>query len=163
MTLFEINEAFAKAIENGIDEETGEITNLEELERLNLERNVKIENTAKYIINMRAEVKALKEREEHFKGRRQTLEKRIDALERNLEYNLNGEAFESIDVNISYRQSRSVEISDTKAFEEFISKYPEYRKEYVIEPNKTLIKQAILDGMEIPGATLTVKKNMQIK
>ena len=26
MTLFEINEAFAKAIENGIDEETGELT-----------------------------------------------------------------------------------------------------------------------------------------
>ena len=63
MTLYEINEQFAAAIElyeNGVDEvvdtETGEVKSLADvLAELHMSREEKIENTVRFIKNIRAD------------------------------------------------------------------------------------------------------------
>ena len=63
MTLYEINAQFAEAIElyeNGVDKivdtETGEVKSLADvLAELNMSREEKIENTVRYIKNLRAD------------------------------------------------------------------------------------------------------------
>lgn len=65
---------------------------------------------------------------------------------------------EGIYANISFRASESVEIDD-------INLIP---KEYLVEkveinPNKTAIKKAIQGGIEVNGAHIEKKQNLQIK
>lgn len=163
MTLFEINEALAKAIENAIDTETGEIGNLDEIAELNLAREEKIKGTALYILNLRAEIKALEEQEKKFKERKQVLQNREKRILEMLEFNLNGETYKSTEVNITYRKSKSVEITDAEAFEDYSNMFPAFRKPIKIEADKTAIKEAIANGVAIPGCELVEKSNIQIK
>ena len=68
MTLYEINAQFAEAIElyeNGVDEvvdiETGEVKSLADvLAELHMSREQKIENTVRYIKNLRAGSEAVR-------------------------------------------------------------------------------------------------------
>ena len=60
MTLYEID----SAIMDCVDEETGEIIDLEKLEALNIERDKKVEGIALAVKNYAAEAKAIKEEEE---------------------------------------------------------------------------------------------------
>lgn len=163
MTLFEINEAITKAIENAIDPETGEITDFSELEALAISRDEKIKNTALYILNIRAEAQALAEQEKKFKERKQAIQNREKRILARLEFDLNGESFNSTEVNISYRKSKAVEITDEQAFEDYANLFPEYRKPIKVEADKTAIKEAIASGKEIPGCEVVTKLNMQIK
>lgn len=56
MTLYEID----SAIMDCVDEETGEIIDLEKLEALNIERDKKVEGIALAVKNYAAEAKAIK-------------------------------------------------------------------------------------------------------
>lgn len=163
MTLFEINEAIAKALENAIDVETGEITDFSELEALEIDRQEKIKNTALYILNIRAEAQALEEQERKFKERKQALQNKEKRILDRLKFDLNGESFKSLEVNISYRKSKSVEITSDVDFEMFAMEHPEYTKPIKIEADKTAIKEAITNGIEIPGCEIVEKQNMQVK
>lgn len=163
MTLFEINEAIKQAIESAIDPETGEITDFSALEELAIAKEEKIKNTALYVLNLRAEAEALEKQEKKFKERKQAIQNREKRILARLEFDLNGESFNSTEVNISYRKSKSVQITDSQAFEDYANLYPEYRKPFVIEADKTAIKEAITSGKEIPGCEVVTKLNMQIK
>ena len=55
MTLWEINDNIRKAIEQGFDEETGEIFDASDLEALQIQRDEKIESIALYIKDLTAE------------------------------------------------------------------------------------------------------------
>lgn len=162
MTLFEIDKALAEAIENAIDIETGEIK-FEEIESLQMERDIKIKNIAMYIINLKAEAKELSEQERKFKERKQVAENKAKRLQEMLQMSLNGEPFKSTEVVISYRKSESVEITNEVDFELFAMDNPEYTKPAKIEANKTAIKDAIARGIVIPGCEVITKQNMQIK
>jgi hypothetical protein len=163
MTLFEINEAIAKAIENAIDPETGEITDFSELEALAVSRDEKIKNTALYILNIRAEAQALAEQEKKFKERKQVLLNREKRIFERLQFDLKGEDFKSTEVNISYRKSKGVEITNDVDFELFAIDHTEYIKPFKIEADKTAIKEALAKGIAIPGCEIVEKQNMQIK
>ena len=63
--LYELERALAE-FELEIDEETGEILNADELDALQMERDIKIENIALWIKNLKADAEAYKKEKESF-------------------------------------------------------------------------------------------------
>lgn len=153
-TLYEINHQ----IYNLIDNETGEITDEKLFDELHIAREEKLENIALFIKNLKADVKALKEEEDVFKKRRQVAENKIRNLTEYLQYSLAGNKFKTSKVDIGYRKSTAVNITNLDAIPK------EYLKETVkIDPDKTALKQAILEGEIIDGCELVENQNIQIK
>lgn len=103
MKLYEIDQAMYECL----DAETGEIIDAEQLEALQMERDRKVENVAKWIKNMKSDVAALKAEEESFKRRRQAAENRVKSLTDYLEYALAGQPFESADKSVSIKTVRN--------------------------------------------------------
>ena len=155
MTLYEID----KRIIDLIDDETGEIidSNLNTFDELIMERNNKIENVALWIKNLRADAEAYKAEAQAFVDRKKTAERKIESLTRLLEITLRGRKFKTERVQIGYRKSDSVQIDkDAKLPDEYLR----FREP---EPDKAALKKALKDGVEIEGAWLEEKLNMQVK
>lgn len=166
MTLFEINKAIENALENAIDQETGEIDFEKyeaEIEALGIAKEEKIKNTALYILNLNAEAKAKEEYEKKFKAEKQALQNKAKRMLEKLQFDLNGETFKCTEVSVSYRKSKAVEIIDEQAFKDF-EFYPEYvTVKTEISPNKTAIKEAIERGEVIHGCAIVERQNIQVK
>ena len=155
MTLYEID----KRIIDLIDDETGEIidSNLNTFDELIMERNNKIENVALWIKNLRADAEAYKAEAQAFVDRKKAAERKIESLTRLLEITLRGRKFKTERVQIGYRKSDSVQIDkDAKLPDEYLR----FREP---EPDKAALKKALKDGVEIKGARLEEKLNMQVK
>lgn len=158
MTLYEINNELETAFYNCIDPETGEIVGgTEELDRLQMERNEKIENTALFIKNLKAEAEMIQAEERRLTARRRTCENRAEWLKKYLADNLQGETFKSARTAISYRRTQSLNVTD-------IWKVPE---EYVTipdpVPDKRAITAALKAGEKIEGAELVDNMSMIVR
>ncbi|WP_407399634.1 siphovirus Gp157 family protein [Treponema sp.] len=154
MNLFEID----KAILETIDQETGEIINLELLAALQIERNQKIENVACWIKNLQAEADALKAQKETFEARQKSAEKKIESLKQYLTSALAGQKFSTEKVAVSFRSSEAVKIQD----EGLIPK--KYMvKTVTIKPDKKAIKDMLKAGSKVKGCELVQNLNPQIK
>ena len=140
-----------------LDEETGEITDVEAFEKIQLERDEKIENIALWVKNLKADVEALKAEKLTFAERQKAAEKKIDSLKHLLSDALGGQNFKTSRVALSFRKSTEVQIDD---IDELSDKYLRYKDP---EPDKAAIKAAINEGKEIAGAKLVSKINLQIK
>lgn len=115
MTLYEIDAAIMTAIAHGIDPETGEITNLDELIGLQMDRERKIENIACLVKNLKADVKAMKEEAQTLTDRRRVVENKVARLEAVLDEALDGQKFSTPRCVVSFRNSRAVEVDDEDA------------------------------------------------
>ena len=153
MTLYEIE----NEIMSCFDEETGEIFDSEKLEKMELERNEKIENICLFIKNLRAEAEALKKEKDAFAKRQKTVENKMESLKRFMEGYLAGEKFKTPKVSVSWRKSDKVEVDDVyKLPEEFVKyKEPEVKKED--------LKKAIKEGKTFEGVHLIECNNIQIR
>lgn len=154
--LYEIN----KQIEDfdfKIDEETGEILNANDLEKLEMERSEKIENIALWYKNLLSDAEQYKAEEQAFAERKKQSEKKAESLKNYLTYALQGQAFKTVKVDIKYRKSESVNVTD------FSKLTQEYLTIADPKPNKTAIKKAIKDGAEVEGAEILENLNIQIK
>ena len=140
-----------------LDEETGEITDIEAFEKIQLERDKKIENIALWVKNLKADAEALKAEKLAFAERQKAAEKKIDSLKRLLSDALSGQDFKTARVALSFRKSSEVQIDD---IEELSDEYLRYKAP---EPDKAAIKAAIKEGKEVAGAKLVSKVNLQIK
>lgn len=156
MTLYEICEELSE-FEFEIDEETGEILNEEELDRLELSKNEKIENICLYIKNLRSEAEALRMEKDKFDAREKSARNKAERLASYLQSILNGETYRSLKAEVSYRKSESVKCDDIYSVpEEFLRyKTPELRK--------GAIKSALKNGVTVSSCHLETKINMQIK
>lgn len=155
MTLYEI----AKEIENfefEIDEETGEIINMDKLDEITMARDEKIENIALWIKNLDAEATAIREEEKNLAERRRSKEKKIESLKKYLASVLEGQKFESARTKISYRKSEIVVADD-------MLKIPEKYWRVKTELDKTAVKSAIRGGNLVEGCHLEENQTMQIK
>ena len=130
------------------DEETGEITDLEAFEQIQLEREKK---------NLKADVIALKAEKQAFADRQKAAEKKIDSLRKLISDALGGQPLETPRVKLSFRKSAEVQIDD---IDELPDEYLRYKEP---EPNKTAIKEAIKSGKEVAGAHLEDTLSLQIK
>lgn len=155
MNLFQIDDAILACI----DQETGDILDVEKLDALEMEREKKISNTACFIKNLRAEAEAIKAEKMKMADRQKAKENLADRLENYLENYLGGLTYEDERCAISYRKSTSTEIAEDLD----LSTLPDGCKKIKIEADKTAIKKALQNGEKIDGCALVVKNNIQIK
>lgn len=153
MKLYEIDEA----ILNCIDLETGEIIDTEQLDKLTMEREAKLENVACWIKELKAEAEALKAEKMAFAKRQQVAENKMESLKKYLAYALDGQAFKTTRASVTFRKSQSVEIADIYKLDENYLRYKEP------EADKTAIKEAIKAGQTVAGATLVENTSVIIK
>lgn len=154
MSLYTINQE----ILNCVDLETGEITDFDKFEALQIERNEKLENIALWVKNLTSQAEALKAEEKAFSERRKSAENKAESLKRYLDSSLKGQKFNTTKVAISYRKSTSVDVLD-------VEKLPEaYRKTVTtVSADKVAIGAALKAGELVDGATLITNENIQIK
>ena len=152
MNLYEIN----KAMQECINLETGEI-DLELFERLQLAKDEKIENVALWIKNLSSDVEGMENEKKAFEERIKAAKNKIIALKTYLEMALNGEKFQTAKCSITFRKSKSVEVTDILKLEKDYLKYADPTAD------KTAIKKAIESGVIIAGASLVENLNVQIK
>lgn len=155
MTLYELSHELDN-YELKIDEETGEITNLDELEALQLERDAKVENVGLWIKNLKAEAEAVKEEAKRLTQRARVAENKAERLKDYLTECLGGETFKTSRLAVSYRKSQAVNVTDPMAL-------PERFKVIDVKPDKTAIKNAIKAGETVTGAEIEERTSTIIK
>ena len=153
MNLYEID----NAILDCVDMETGEILDVEKLEALSMARDEKIENICLWIKNLKADAEALKEEKMAFAQRQKAAENKMESLKKYLTSYLAGAKFKTAKVQVSFRKSESIEISEGAQVPEEFLKYKEP------EVDKTGLKKAIKEGQTFEGVQIVENQNIQIK
>ena len=153
MKLYEIDEAITKCV----DAETGEIIDAEQLDKLYMEKEEKLENIALWIKDLKAEAEALKAEKMAFAERQKVAENKMESLKKYLAYALDGKAFKTTRASVSFRKSQAVEITDIYKLDENYLRYKEP------EADKTAIKEALKAGKTVAGATLVENTSVIIK
>lgn len=160
MTLYEIAQEMATLI----DPETGELKDYEAFEALTMAREEKIDNMAKWIIELEAEAKMVKERADELTERARATKKKAERLREFLQEYLQGEKRKTADYTIGYRRTEAVEITDEDRAIAWLMEYGEDALTYQ-QPkiSKTAVKEILKSGKEIPGAELVERQTMQVK
>ena len=142
------------------DPETGEISedNLEQLSALEMERDAKIEGVACAVKNLTAEAAMYKEEAKAFTERQKQAEATVARLKKWLIGATGGEKFSSPRALLTFRNTTCVEISDDAEIPRSYMRVKE-----VAEPDKTLIKEVLEQGYEVPGARLIKSKSVTVK
>ena len=153
MNLYEINNEILACV----DEETGEILDVEKFESLSIAWDTKVENIALWIKNLKAEAEALKAEKDNFAQRQKSAENKMNNLKKYLSAALGGEKFKTAKVAISYRKSEALEIAEGANIPEEYLKYKEP------EVNKTELKKAVKAGKTFEGVSIVENNNIQIK
>lgn len=164
MTLYEITNELVRAYESlEIDEETGEILNYDQLDKLKMDFDEKAENVALMIKNLSAEAEAIKVEKTALANRQKATENKAEGLKNYLDQMMkaaNKTELKRPKVALSFRKSKSLELDLTRLSPEWLKQYdPEKEESY----RKTDITKAIKEGQIIDGATLVEKQNLQIK
>ena len=181
MNLYDINDKLYYLIEEGFDNESGEILSEDDLfkaiNETTIELDKKIDNIGVYIKNLESEIEAIKEEKKKLSARQKTKENKINSLKKYLDgYFRYSQAnyfedetgkikfhkFESPRCVISYRKSDNVEIFD-------LNKIPkQYIKDRILKEddvNKTEIKNYLRSHQNetIDGVNILQKKTINIK
>jgi hypothetical protein len=139
-----------------IDMETGEITDPERLEQLQIDRHEKLRNIAFVAINASADITAYREQDKRFTSKRKAAEKTLQWAKETLARELAGQKMKEAEFTISYRPSEVVEIDDDADLPaEFIKMKSEW--------DKAAIKEALKEGAVFEGCRLVQKQNIQIR
>ena len=160
MTLYEINQEMTSLI----DPETGELKDYEAFEELSMAREEKIDNMAKWVLDLEAEAKVVKERADELAKRAQSAKKKAERLKEYLQEYLAGEKRKTADYTIGYRRTESVEITDEDRAIAWLMEHDEDALTYQ-QPkiSKTAVKEILKSGREVPGAELVERQSMSVR
>ena len=153
MNLYEINHAILSCI----DETTGEILDVQQLDALQMQLEDKLEGIGCWIKNLEAEAAAYKAEKDAFAARQKAAENKAASLKNYLSGYLQGCPFETLRVKISFRKSESLEVAEGAAVPEEFLRYKDP------EVDKTELKKAIKAGLVLDGVQLVQKQNIQIR
>ena len=160
-SLYEIEQSILDCI----DTETGEIIDAEKLNELMIEKEVKIENVALWVKNLLSDADAFKSEKDAFAEREKAARSKAENLKQWLSMALDGQKFSTSKVQISFRNSESVEIEDEKKFVDWA--WDNERDDLLTykdpTPNKTAIKQLLKSGKTLNGVSIVKNQNIQIK
>ncbi len=159
MTIYEID----KAITDLINNETGEISDYELFEQLQLDRETKIENIALAYKNYSAEAIMIKDEASRLLERSEKAKNAAERCKKLLEYALNGETFKSPKVAITYRKSVSVDLDENFVKWAQDNYHFNLLKFSEPTPNKTAIKEALNAGQAVEYARLSENTNIQVR
>lgn len=159
--LYEINQGIMECL----DLETGEIIDPERLTALQMERNAKFENVALWIKNLLSDADAYKAEKDAFAAREKAAKNKAESLKKWLADALQGEKFTTAKTAVSFRKSESVEIQDEDRLIVWAmgNGHEDLLTFAAPSVNKTAIKQALKNGVEMPWATMRENQNIQIK
>lgn len=162
MRLHEYNQEIEKALSSlTINEETGEVTGYDAVEKVETDFDDKLESMVCFYKDLLAEIDAFKAEEKNLKARRESLEKRAVSLKTYIAacmVDAEKEKFSSPKCKVSFRASQETIIDDIDLIPEAYQK-----TKTTISADKTMISKAIAEGLEIPGAHVVNKQNIQIK
>lgn len=159
MSIYDID----KAIVQLVDTETGEVSDEQALDALQMARDEKVENIGCYLKDTIAEAKAIKEEEDNLAARRKVVENRAERLKNLLAYALRGEKWNSPRLKVSYRKSVTVDLAP-----DFVKWAEEHNPDLLTysdpKPRKLAIKAAVQRG-DIPAdmAQVVEHENMNVK
>lgn len=161
MNLYEIDQA----IMDCVDPMTGEIVALDKLEELQMEKDRKVENIACWIKDLKAESDAIANEIRELQHRKKVAENKAETLKRYLSAFVPGQKWHSARYSISWRKSKSVEITDEYQLTVWAqgSGNDDLLRFKDPEINKMAVKAAIEAGQTIPFAEIVEKENIQIK
>ena len=172
MTLYEINEQFAAAIElyeNGVDEvvdtETGEVKSLADvLTELHMSREEKIENTVRYIKNLRADSESARAEASNLVERADRFDKKAEQLESYLLSQL-GDS-KKLETPLYTLKVRTTKSTCCPTDEEAIQRLPEgfwnIKTTVKVTPDKKAIKAALEKGEKLEGCSIVENKRLSI-
>lgn len=158
MTIYEIDQAIMECV----DLETGEIIDTEQLDKLQMEREKKLENVACWIKDLKAEAEALKAEKQALAERQKVAENKAESLKKWLAYVLDGQKFSTSKCAVSFRKTEVVEVTPD-GLNALMHEHDELLTYKTPEPNKTAIKQAIKDGLNVAGVQLVQNVSTIIK
>lgn len=160
MKLYEIAPALRFALDDiVVDEETGEILSSDALHAVEAQAAEKIEATALYLRELDAEAKAAKEEADRMLARVKSMQKRSDYLKAMLLDALHATGkVKTGRVTVSIRTTQAVEIEEGANLPEAYTTV-----KTTVNPNKVAIKQALLDGVEVPGCSLEARESVSIR
>lgn len=160
MRLYEIDEQIAACV----DEETGEVIDLERLIALNMERERKLEGVALWVKDLTAEAKAIREEEKALAERRHSAERKAESLKSYLLENV-GKGLKTARCSVSVRtNAESPHFDDEAAFINWAqTKRDEFLRYKDPEIDRTAVKQYLQSGGVIEGVTLERSQSIIIK
>lgn len=160
MKLYQISDAIRQALDHiELDEETGEILSADELHAVEAEAAEKIEATALYLRELDAEAKAAKEEADRMLDRVKSMQKRSDYLKAMLLDALHATGkVKTARVTVSIRTTQAVAVDEGANLPEAYTTV-----KTTVSPNKVAIKQALLDGVEVPGCHIEERESVQIR
>lgn len=160
MKLYEINYAIREALDTvTIDEETGEITGAEILHEVEALASEKVEATALYLRESDAEIDAVKKEIERLTARVKSATKKNDYLKAMLLDALHATGkVKTARVTVSIRTTQAVAVDEGANLPEAYTTV-----KTTVSPNKVAIKQALLDGVEVPGCSLEARESVSIR
>lgn len=160
MKLYEISDAIRAALDHiDVDPETGEILNADNLHAVEAEASDKVEATALYLRELDAEAKAAKDEADRMIARVKSMQKRSDYLKAMLIEALHATGkVKTARVTVSIRTTQAVEVSEGADLPEAYTTV-----KTTVSPNKVAIKQALLDGVEVPGCSLEARESVSIR
>ena len=129
------------------------------LEMLDLSIEEKIENTAKYMVNVESDIQGLKTEIDRLTKIKKAKENAVERLKNNVEYIMKQKGIEKLEVGTfkaGYRKSESVEIINLDVIPADFTKVE-------IKADKTAIKKALKAGEVVEGAEIKVNQNFYIK
>lgn len=165
--IYPISESVDRYFASIVDEETGEVTKTDEeiqqdLEALNIEFDQQVLELRNKVINLTAEVNALRAEKSRLDKRVKVDDNELDRCKRFLAYLLKGEKYKNGAVSISYRKSDKLVIDDREMLMNWAKtegrgflKEPE-----LIEGD---IKKALKLGTIIPACHIEEKNNIQVR
>lgn len=159
-SLYELN-ARILTFEMEFDED-GVWCNEDVLDALQMERDEKIEQICLWIKNLRAEAQMVTAEAKNLTDRAKKLTNKADNLERYVASNLDGKPFKTSKVNVTWRKSESVNITDESLIPDRFMDIQVVRKP-VKKTIKAYLKEAEAKGEEVPWAKIEQKNNPTIK
>ena len=172
MTLYEINEQFAAAMEMyeaGVDEvvdtETGEVKSLADvLAELNMSREQKIDNTVRYIKNLRADSESARAEASNLVERADRFDKKAEQLESYLLSQL-GDC-KKLETPLYTLKVRTTKSTCCPTDEEAIQRLPEgfwnIKTTVKVTPDKKAIKAALEKGEKLEGCSIVENRRLSI-
>ena len=160
-SLYEIDQEILDCV----DDETGEILDVEKLDALQMEREAKLEGVALWVKDMKAEAAAVKEEADKLTARRKALENRIESVKEWLLRALDGEKLKTPRCNVYQTHSQRLKVADEAGLISFLKTLEDPGRfvRYTEELRKDEIKKALKDDYEIPGACLEETESIVIK
>lgn len=160
MKLYEISDAIRAALDHiDVDPETGEILNADNLHAVEAEASDKVEATALYLRELDAEAKAAKDEADRMIARVKSMQKRSDYLKSMLLDALHATGkVKTARVTVSIRTTQAVAVDEGADLPEAYTTV-----KTTVSPNKVAIKQALLDGVEVPGCHLEARESVSIR